>query len=167
MRPSPVTATSIIVSGSVERATPGETALPPDLRIAVECHDDSYDGGGVLRGQFPFTLTPNPQALAANTLCSLQAVSFGWDWGLLHCLRAETIPAAARISRNPPPQRQMRATIYNAPATDPSGEGTGCTSIASKLDGAACPSVMASQLRVYSFAFLADDFRRLDLCCLA
>lgn len=71
---------TIIVSGSVERATPGETALPPDLRIAVECHGDSYDGGGVsLSGQFRFTLTPDPQALAANTLCTLQAVSFGWD----------------------------------------------------------------------------------------
>ena len=74
-------ATTIIVSGSVERATPGEeTALPPDLRIAVECHGDSFDGGGAsLSGQFRFTLTPNPQALAANSLCTVQAVLFGWD----------------------------------------------------------------------------------------
>jgi hypothetical protein len=32
-------ATTIIVTGSVERSTPGEeTALPPDLRIAIDCH---------------------------------------------------------------------------------------------------------------------------------
>jgi tetratricopeptide (TPR) repeat protein len=74
-------AATIIVSGSVERSTPGEeTALPPDLRIAVECHGDSFDGGDVsLAGQFRFLLTPNPQALAANSLCTVQAVLLGWD----------------------------------------------------------------------------------------
>lgn len=74
-------AKTIIVSGSVERGTPGdETALPPDLRIAVECHGDAFDGGAVsLSGQFRFLLTPNPQALAANSLCTVQAVLFGWD----------------------------------------------------------------------------------------
>jgi tetratricopeptide (TPR) repeat protein len=73
-------ATTIIVSGSVERATPGdETALPPDLRIAVECHGESSDGGGVMGGQFRFTLKPSPQALAGNSLCTVQAIAFGWD----------------------------------------------------------------------------------------
>jgi tetratricopeptide (TPR) repeat protein len=74
-------ATTIVVTGSVERATPGEeTALPPDLRIAVECHGESSDGGGVnLSGQFRFTLTPDPHSLAANILCTVQAVLFGWD----------------------------------------------------------------------------------------
>jgi tetratricopeptide (TPR) repeat protein len=76
---------TIIVSGSVERSTPGEeTALPPDIRIAVECHGDSFDGGDVsLSGQFRFNLTPDPQALAANSLCTVQAVVFGWDSSML------------------------------------------------------------------------------------
>ena len=74
-------ATTIIVTGSVERATPGDdTALPSDLRISTACHGDLFDGGGVSQsGQFRFTLKPDPQALSANTLCTVQAVLFGWD----------------------------------------------------------------------------------------
>jgi len=74
-------ATTIVVTGSVERATAGDDkALPPDLRIAVDCHGNFSDGGGVnLSGQFRFTLTPDPQSLAANSLCTVQATAFGWD----------------------------------------------------------------------------------------
>jgi len=72
---------TIIVTGSVERATSGDdTALPSDLRIAVDCHGNFTDGGGAsLSGQFRFTLTPDAQALAANSLCTVHATAFGWD----------------------------------------------------------------------------------------
>jgi tetratricopeptide (TPR) repeat protein len=75
----------IIVSGSVQKVSADDdSTLPPDLRIAVDCHGDSSDGGGASpSGQFRFTLKPNIQALNANSLCSVEAKAFGYDSGML------------------------------------------------------------------------------------
>lgn len=74
-------ATTIIVSGTVQRDNPDdETPLPSDLRIAVECHGDSSDGGGTTQsGHFRFTLTPGLLALQADTICTIEAKSFGYQ----------------------------------------------------------------------------------------
>ncbi len=76
---------TIVITGSVERDTPGEdTTIPPDLRIAVECHGESFDGRGTNQtGQFRFTITPESLTVAANTLCSAEAVLFGWNSSIL------------------------------------------------------------------------------------
>jgi len=72
---------TIVVSGSVEKAdTNDDTPLPSDLRIAVDCHGDRSDGGGTsLSGGFRFTLTPSAMALAAASICSVEAKAFGYD----------------------------------------------------------------------------------------
>ena len=77
-------ASTIIVTGSVERDSPGEeTTIPSGLHVVVECHGETFDGGGNNQtGQFRFTIAPDPLTVAANTLCMAQAVLFGWDSSL-------------------------------------------------------------------------------------
>ena len=76
---------TLIVSGTVQHSDVTDTsALPPDLRIAVDCHGDASDGGGAsLAGNFRFTLTPSPIAIAASSICSVQAKAFGFDSSLV------------------------------------------------------------------------------------
>ncbi|HEY4084593.1 MAG TPA: hypothetical protein VGM43_01585, partial [Bryobacteraceae bacterium] len=72
---------TLIVSGAVERASPGgDTGLPPDVRIAADCHGDFVDGGLVSpSGQFRFTFKPDPISVAASSLCTIEAKVFGYD----------------------------------------------------------------------------------------
>ena len=74
-------ASTLIVSGIVEVSTPGEDKkVPPDIRLALDCHGDMSDGGGVSQGgQFRFRLTPDPGAIAAYNVCSMEAKLFGWE----------------------------------------------------------------------------------------
>lgn len=78
-------ASTIIVVGSVERGgAADDKTLPDDLRIAIDCHGNFSDGGGTnLSGQFRFTITPDAQSLAANSLCTVHADAFGWDSSML------------------------------------------------------------------------------------
>jgi len=72
---------TLVVSGSVELSSPDDhKALPPDIRIAVDCKGEFIDGGGVSpAGQFRFTMTPNPIMIAGATICTVQAKVFGYD----------------------------------------------------------------------------------------
>src|SRR6185312_11606280 len=71
---------TLIVSGAVERSSPGDTSLPPDVRIAADCHGDLVDGGLVSpSGQFRFTFKPDPISVAASSLCTIEAKVFGYD----------------------------------------------------------------------------------------
>jgi len=72
---------TLIVSGAVERSSPaGDTSLPPDVRIAANCHGDFVDGGLVSpSGQFRFTFKPDPISVAASSLCTIEAKVFGYD----------------------------------------------------------------------------------------
>jgi tetratricopeptide (TPR) repeat protein len=81
---SPTVASTIIVAGSVQWARPDDdTPLPSNLRISVDCHGAVSDGGGVsLSGQFRFTLRPDPLAIAADTICTLEAKAFGYESGI-------------------------------------------------------------------------------------
>ncbi len=74
-------AQTIVVTGSVEWPGMDEDRQPPaGLRIAVDCHGDMADGGGVdLAGRYRFTLSPAPLALAAASICSVEAKAFGYD----------------------------------------------------------------------------------------
>jgi tetratricopeptide (TPR) repeat protein len=74
-------ATTLVVMGTVELATPGEDkSLPPDLRIAVDCHGNLTDGGGVsLGGRFRFTLTPTALALSSANICVVEAKVLGYE----------------------------------------------------------------------------------------
>jgi tetratricopeptide (TPR) repeat protein len=79
--PGTDTGSTLVVTGSVELPSPGgPKALPPDIRIAVDCKGEFIDGGGVSpAGQFRFTMTPNPIMIAASTVCTVQAKVFGYD----------------------------------------------------------------------------------------
>jgi tetratricopeptide (TPR) repeat protein len=72
---------TLIVSGAVERSSPGgDTSLPPDVRIAADCHGDYVDGGLVSpSGQFRFTFKPDPISVAASSLCTIEAKVFGYE----------------------------------------------------------------------------------------
>lgn len=72
---------TLIVSGIVERSSAaGDTSLPPDVRIAADCHGDFVDGGLVSpSGQFRFTFKPDPISVAASSLCTIEAKVFGYD----------------------------------------------------------------------------------------
>ncbi len=72
---------TIVITGTVERSSPdGNTALPGDLRISLDCHGAFTDGGRVEQsGQFRFALTPDPMAIAADNVCAAEAKSFGYD----------------------------------------------------------------------------------------
>ena len=72
---------TIVVSGMVERSSPdGDTSLPPDLRIMLDCHGAFSDGGRVEQsGVFRFQLTPDPMAIVADNICTAEAKSFGYD----------------------------------------------------------------------------------------
>jgi tetratricopeptide (TPR) repeat protein len=75
-------ASILVISGVVQRANPEEdTPLPPDLRIFVDCHHGNfYDGGNAsLSGQFRFTMTPDPLAIAAASICAIEAKAFGYE----------------------------------------------------------------------------------------
>lgn len=75
-------AATLIVSGTVQRATPDEDLpLPTDLRIFIDCHHgDYFDGGGTSQsGQFRFTMTPDPQAISSSSICVAEAKAFGFD----------------------------------------------------------------------------------------
>jgi tetratricopeptide (TPR) repeat protein len=73
-------ASTIVVSGSVRLSGPNEDKLPSDLRISADCHGDVTDGGSTtLSGQFRFVVTPSPLAIAADTICTMEARAFGYE----------------------------------------------------------------------------------------
>lgn len=75
-------ATSLVVTGEVERAAPsgGDTSLPSDLRVIATCHTFNYESGSInLSGQFNFTFTPNRTTITAGTTCSIEAKAFGFE----------------------------------------------------------------------------------------
>ncbi len=75
-------ASVIVVSGEVHLVSPdGETKLPSDLRISVDCHHgDQHDGGSTSQsGQFSFRLTPAQGAIDAGDICNIEAKSFGYE----------------------------------------------------------------------------------------
>jgi tetratricopeptide (TPR) repeat protein len=79
--PTAEAVSSLVVTGLVElSSSDGHKALPPDIRIAVDCKGEFIDGGGVSpAGQFRFTMTPNPIMIAGSTICTVQAKVFGFD----------------------------------------------------------------------------------------
>ncbi|HVW12052.1 MAG TPA: tetratricopeptide repeat protein [Bryobacteraceae bacterium] len=72
---------TLVVSGSVERASAdGDTTLPPEIQVTVECRGDQPEGVTVSpSGQYRLTISPDPKAIAAGTICTVEAKVFGYD----------------------------------------------------------------------------------------
>jgi tetratricopeptide (TPR) repeat protein len=73
--------TSLLISGSVERASvDGDGTLPSGVQITVECRGDHPDETTVsASGRYRLTISPDPKAIAAGTICTVEAKAFGYD----------------------------------------------------------------------------------------
>ncbi len=124
-------ASTLVVTGTVQKASPDDPPLPPELRISVDCHHGSfYDGGAVSQGGgFRFSMTPDPMAINAANICAVEAKTLGYessiarfplrsssgmiDVGVLTLQRSQT--GDAQDQNKPRPSQTVSATSLKAP----------------------------------------------------